>query len=146
MAVSTRRYVVRQILEWNSIPLILVGGLTAISFSFSGVFPLNFGTAILGLGIYSLYASARLKSMQSNQWLHPIGWAILIGVATLIAMYLLVSESKNLLSITFGILLAQLTAAVAVLLLSIGQKRGNDEMSNSPMSEQAGTVWLPANR
>jgi multisubunit Na+/H+ antiporter MnhC subunit len=78
--------------------------------------------------------------------LHPIGWAILIGVATLIAMYLLVSESKNLLSITFGILLAQLTAAVAVLLLSIGQKRGNDEMSNSPMSEQAGTVWLPANR
>jgi len=67
MAESTRRYVVRQILEWNSIPLIFVGGLTAISFSFSGVFLLNFGTVILGLGIYSLYASARLKSMQSDQ-------------------------------------------------------------------------------
>jgi Mn2+/Fe2+ NRAMP family transporter len=139
MAESTRRYVVRQILEWNSIPLIFVGGLTAISFSFSGVFLLNFGTVILGLGIYSLYASARLKSMQSDQWLHPIGWAILIGIPTLIAMYLLVSGVKNLLSITFGILLAQLTVAVAVLLLSVAKKRGNDKMLNGPMSEQAAT-------
>jgi len=131
MEVNTRRYVVRQILEWNSIPLILVGGLTAISFSFGGLFLLNFGTAILGLGIYSLYASARLKKIQADQWLHAIGWAILIGIATVVAMYSLVSESKNLLSITFAILLTQLNAAVSVLFLSIGNNSREDEMQQS---------------
>ena len=84
--------------------------------------------------------------MQSSPWLHPIGWASLMGVATLIAMSFLVSESKNILSIAFGILLAQLIAAVSVLLLSIGQKRRNDEMQHSAMSEQATTVIHPTNR
>ena len=131
MEVSTRRHIVRQILEWNSIPLILIGGLTAISFSFGGVILLNFGTAILGLGIYSLYASARLKLIQADQWMHAKGWAILIGIATVVAMYLLVNESKNLLSISFAILLTQLIAAVSVLLLSICNNSRADEMQQN---------------
>lgn len=115
MQLSDRRYVVRQILEWNSIPLIFLGGFTILSLSMGGVF----GALLLGFGIYALYASLRLKRIQISQWSHAISWAILIGISTVVPMYLCVIESKNPFSMTFAILLIQLIAALSVLFLSI---------------------------
>ena len=46
MKESTRIYAVKQILEWNSIPLLFVGGFTTLSFSMGGFFgsvPSRFG-------------------------------------------------------------------------------------------------------
>ena len=120
MEVSTRRFVVRQILEWNSIPLIFIGVFTLIG--------TLVGAPLLGFGIYALYAASRLKRIEFSEWSHAISWAILIEIATVVLMYLCVSESRSLFSITFAILLIQLIAAASVLFLSIGNNRVANEI------------------
>jgi len=117
MDTGKRIAMAREILIWNAIPLVLVGGLVSLSFGFTGVFIFNAGTAILVFGVFTLVVAKRLERLDRHFKAFAILWSCSIGITAIAILMFVVDEPKSLLSVTAVVLLCQVFCAVAVLFL-----------------------------